>query len=82
MYRLFPDTDPAFEDLQIDLLRRAKPWRKLEMVWEMNAVVRTMLLSGIRSRHPDETPEAIERRLADLILGADVALRIYGARTG
>ena len=80
MYRLFPDTDPAFEELQIDLLRQAKPWKKLEMVWEMNAAVRTMLLSGLRSRHPDEPPEAIERRLADLILGADIAQRVYGPR--
>jgi hypothetical protein len=39
MYRLFPDTHPKFEKLQIELLRSAEPWRKLEMVWEMNAAV-------------------------------------------
>ncbi|MDX1436257.1 MAG: hypothetical protein R3335_05575 [Anaerolineales bacterium] len=80
MYRLFPDTDPKFEELQVELLQKAQPWRKLEMVWEMNAAVRTMLLSGLRSRHPDDPPEAIQRRLADLLLGPDTAQKVYGPR--
>ena len=28
MYRLFPDTHPKFEELQIKLLQRAEPWQK------------------------------------------------------
>lgn len=78
MYRLFPETHPKFEELQIELLRRVQPWRKLEMVWEMNDAVRTMLLSGLRSRYPEDPPEAIERRLADLLLGSEMAQQVYG----
>jgi hypothetical protein len=77
MYRLFPDTHPKFEELQVELLRSADPWRKLEMVWQMNAAVRTMLLSSLRSRHPDAPPQAIERRLAGLLLGEQLARRVY-----
>lgn len=78
MYRLFPDTRPEVEERQIELLRRAEPWRKLEMVRQMNAAVRTLLLSGLRSRHPEEGPETLERRLADLLLGPELACQVYG----
>jgi hypothetical protein len=77
MSQLFPDTDPKFEELQIELLRQAPPWRKLEMVWEMNAAVRTMVLIGLRARHPSDSPEMIERRLADLLLGTEMAAKVY-----
>jgi hypothetical protein len=82
MYRLFPDTHPKFEELQIELLRSAEPWRKLEMVWEMNAAVRTMLVSGLRSRHPGDSPEMIVRRLAGLLLGEELAQQVYGPLEG
>jgi hypothetical protein len=78
MARLFSDTDSKIEELQIDLLRRAPPWRKLEMVWQMNAAVRIMALSGLRARHPEDPPELIQRRLADLLLGSELAARVYG----
>ncbi len=48
------------------------------MVSEMNKAVRTMLLSGLRARHPDSPPEVINRRLADLLLGTETAERVYG----
>ncbi len=82
MYRLFPDTDPKVEELQIELLQRAEPWQKLEMVWQMNAAVRTMLVSGLRARHPNDSPEMINRRLADLLLGEVLAEQVYGPLEG
>jgi hypothetical protein len=82
MYRLFPDTHPKMEELQIELLQRAEPWQKLAMVWQMNAAVRTMLLSGLRTRHPDDPPEIIQRRLADLLLGEALAEEVYGPLEG
>ena len=44
----------------------------------MNATVRALALSGLRTRHPEDPPEIIQRRLADLILGAAVAQQVYG----
>lgn len=35
---LFSDTSPEAEAVLIDLLRQAPPWRKFEMVGELNAV--------------------------------------------
>jgi hypothetical protein len=78
MYRLFPDTDPRMEALQIELLRNASPWRKLEMVGQMNAAVRMLALCGLKTRYPDDSPENLYRRLADILLGEDLAKKVYG----
>ncbi|MBC8253472.1 MAG: hypothetical protein H8E35_05530 [Ardenticatenia bacterium] len=62
----------------IDLMRQAPPWRKLEMVGQMNQAVRTLALSGLRQRHPQATQEELRRRLADLLLGPVLATEVYG----
>lgn len=75
---LFPDTSPEVENLQIQLLRQASPWRKLEMLRQMNETARTLALSGLRQRHPQATPDKLRRRLADLLLGSEIAAEAYG----
>jgi hypothetical protein len=62
----------------IALLRQAPPWRKLHMVAQLNQAVRTLALSGLRQRHPEATPQELRRRLADLLLGPDLAALVYG----
>jgi hypothetical protein len=74
---LFPDTRPEAEAVLIGLLRQAPPWRKLQMVGQLNQTVRTLALSGLRQRHPEAPPQEL-RRLADLLLGPDLAARAYG----
>lgn len=78
MSTLFTDTRPEAEEVQIELLRRAPPWRKLEMVGQLNLTVRTLALSSLRRRYPRATPEELRRRLADLLLGPDLAAQVYG----
>jgi hypothetical protein len=78
MSTLSPDTLPEAEAVQIDLLRRAPAWRKLELVGQLNAAVRTLLLSGLRQRNPEASPQELRRYLADLVLGAEVANCVYG----
>ncbi len=77
-HTLSPDTRPEAEVVLIKLLRQAPPWRKLHMVDQLNQTVRTLALSGLRQRHPDATPQELRRRLADLLLGPDLAARVYG----
>jgi hypothetical protein len=60
------------------LLRRAPAWRKREMLGQMNEMVRTLAFSGLRQRYPQDTPDELRRRWADLILGPDLAARAYG----
>jgi len=78
MSALFPDTTPEAERVLLDLLRKASPWRKLELVAQLNATVRTLALSGLRHRHPNASPEELRRRLADMLLGPELAARVYG----
>jgi len=72
------DTPAEVERVQIDLLRQMPPWRKLALVGEMNRAVRTMALAGLRQRYPHDAPAMIRRRLADLVLGPELAARAYG----
>jgi len=75
---LFPDTRPEAEAVLLDLLRQAPPWRKLHMVAELNRAVRTLALSGLRARYPEASPEELRRRLADILLGPELAEKAYG----
>jgi hypothetical protein len=47
-------------------------------VGEMNRMVRTLALAGLRQRYPDEPPTQRRRRLADLLLGPELAELAYG----
>jgi hypothetical protein len=75
---LFPDTHPEAEAVLIRLLREAPPWRKLEIVDQLTQSVKLLALAGLRQRFPQEDDERIRRRLADLLLGEEVALKVYG----
>jgi hypothetical protein len=72
------DTRPEIVALQHKLLRQADPAKKLALVGQMNQTVKTLALTGLRSRFPDDSPERLQRRLADLILGSTVASLVYG----
>ena len=72
------DTDLAAECVHIDLMRRAPVWRKLELVAQLNELARALALSGLRQRYPDASPEELRRRLADLLLGPELAAAAYG----
>ena len=62
----------------IGLLRQAPPWRKLDMVGQVNEAVRTLALIGLRQRYPQASPQELRRRLAELILGPTLAAEVYG----
>lgn len=73
MGRVFADTDQAIEDELVRRLREVSPSRKLEMVSELGAAVRQLLVIGLTERHPDDTAEETRRRLAQLLYGPHLA---------
>lgn len=77
MSALFPDSRPEAEAVLIRLLREVPPWRKLEMLDELNRSVKMLALSGLQTRYPNESPEKLHRRLADLLLGSELAAKAY-----
>ena len=56
----------------------------MALVGEMNRMVRalalhrTLRVAGLRQRYPDDSPAQRQRRLADLLLGPELAARVYG----
>lgn len=78
MKTLADDTAPEAELVLIELLRRASPARKCQMIVAANRAGRALAMAGLRSRHPHESPERLWRRLADLWLGPELAAAAYG----
>ena len=72
------DTHPDIEAIQIALFRQATTARKLALVGELNQTVKTLALSGLKTRYPDDPPELLRRRLADLLLGPGLACKVFG----
>ena len=81
MRGLYSDTHPKMEALQIQLWRQASPTRKMNMLAQLNASVRIVALAGLRSRYPNASEAELSRRLADLLLGEELACKVYGEAT-
>jgi hypothetical protein len=77
MGSLFSDTHPKMEALQVELIRRMPAWKKLSIVDDLNETVRLLAISGIKERHPNATPQEVQRMLAELMLGSELAQRVY-----
>jgi hypothetical protein len=77
MTALYSDTDPKMETLQIQVIRRMPAWKKLSIVNDLNQTIKTLAVSGIKQRHPEADPAQIQRMLAELMLGAELARKVY-----
>lgn len=78
MTQLYSDTHPEIEALQIQLWRQASPTEKMNMLAQLNASVRLLALTGLRTKYPNATEKELKRALADLVLGAELARKVYG----
>jgi len=77
MSALSSDTHPKMEALQIELIRRMTSWKKISIVDGLNETVKLMAVTGIKQRNPNATPEQIHRMLAELMLGQELARKVY-----
>jgi hypothetical protein len=75
---LYSDTHPKMEALQIQLWREASPTRKMHMLAQLNASAKILALEGLRLQHPENNEAELRRRLADLLLGEELARKVYG----
>jgi hypothetical protein len=78
MSTLSSDTHPKMEALQIQLWRQASPTRKMHMLAQLNASAQMLALAGLQSRYPKASKAELRRRLADLLLGEELARKVYG----
>jgi len=72
------DTTPEVEAIQFAFYRSAPTWKKLEIASQLNRMARTLALSGLRERRLDATAQELQRYLADMLLGPELAERAYG----
>ena len=75
------DTSDAAAEVQIRLLRAMPASRKVGLVEDANRTARCLALAGIGLRFPEASEEERVRLLMDILLGADLAVRVYGPRT-
>jgi len=78
MRTLAEDTHPDAEEVLIKLLRAASHARKMAMILDANRTARALALAGLRERHPNDSPARLRRRLADTLLGPELANKAYG----
>jgi hypothetical protein len=71
------DTSPEVEARQIEGWRRMTPAAKIALVLQMSAAVRSMALAGVRLRYPAASPGEQRLRLAQVVLGDDLARKAY-----
>ena len=72
------DTSPEAAEIQREIYRNMSAERKLELVEDANHTARELALAGLAQRYPDDPPELLHRRLFDLVLGSELAERVYG----
>jgi len=72
------DTRLAAQRALDALMRQAPHWRKLDMLGQLSQTTRDLALRGLALRYPNDTPAQLRRRLADLVLGKELAARAYG----
>ena len=71
------DTSPEIERLQIERWRQMSPAQKAAIVTGLTQAVYDLALAGIRIRHPGSSPREWFLRLALIVLGSDLARRVY-----
>lgn len=70
--RLYRDTTPEAEAIQVAVWRRLGASRRLELALQISEQAREMTRSGIRSRHPDYSEREVEIALRCLLLGEEL----------
>ncbi|MGB9773769.1 MAG: hypothetical protein ACP5JH_09730 [Bacteroidota bacterium] len=63
------DTSREMEKLQIEILRKMNPERRLNLAMQLLETGRKLLMEGIRSRHPEYKEEEIRLALIRTLLG-------------
>ncbi len=77
MTTIYSDTHPKMEALQIQLWRQASPTRKMHMLAQLNASAQMLAMTGLRSRFPQASEAELRRKLADVLLGKELAQKVY-----
>ena len=73
------DTSNAAEAVVISRYRSMPSWRKFELIHDANRTAVRLAFMGLTLWHPGESESELRRRWRVLVLGSDMARRVYGA---
>lgn len=76
------DTPPEVRRRQLELLQRMSPGERLQQAFNLTRLTRELAFAGLRQRYPEATEQELLRRYAELVLGKELAKKVYGAMPG
>jgi hypothetical protein len=63
--------------VQLAILRRLSPDRRLEIACRMTDALREIVAAGVRSRHPEYTEQQVKMGMIRLWLGEELFRKVY-----
>jgi len=78
MRPLSPDTSADAQRMQIELMRRLSPSRKLALAFELTDAMRGLVLADLKHRFPNADEAEIRRRFIARVLSREDVIRAYG----
>jgi hypothetical protein len=74
----FPaDTTSEAAQVQLRIYRAMPPSKRLQLALAMSDSLRQLVIAGVRSRHPEFTPEQVRLAVIRLTLGDELFDRAY-----
>jgi hypothetical protein len=72
------DTSPEAAQVQLEILRRMSPTRRLQLALGWSASLRGMIRANLKKQFPEDTEAQHKRRFAGRWLGEKLAEKVYG----
>jgi hypothetical protein len=72
------DTHAAAESVQIEILRSMSAAERFRALNDLIVTGRILSMACLRDRFPQAGPQELRRRLATLLLGSELATKVYG----
>jgi len=73
------DTHSTAGNVQIEILRSMSAAQRFGVLNDLIVTGRILSMACLRDRFPQAGPEELRRRLATLLLGSELATKVYGA---
>ena len=68
--------DTSAERVLLELLRKAPPWRKLELMDQLNQSLRMLVMNELRRQHPEKSESELRYLLAKRLYGSETAAQL------
>jgi hypothetical protein len=72
------DTPPEVERVYLQIIRSMSEEQRFKLIEDLMMTSRRLALAGLRERFPNASESELRRRLATLLLGPELAAKVYG----